>query len=70
MAETNGQVELPIIGQKYHVVWAGEEPAFRLIDLGKEYAIIKADSKKKVLASLISDLRHTQASAKHFNQNF
>jgi hypothetical protein len=70
MAELNGIVEIPLIGHKYHVTWAGSEPAFRLIDLGKDYAVIKADSKKKVMATLISDLRHTRASADYFNKQF
>lgn len=69
MAKHLGAVELPTIGHKYHVTWAGIEPAFRLIDLGQKYAIIKADSKKKVLATEISTLRHTVASAKEFNKN-
>lgn len=67
MTPTNSIVEFPIVGQKYHVVWAGENPAFRLIDIGAEYAVIKADSKKKVIATKISDLRHTKSSAKHWD---
>lgn len=62
-------VRSPIIGVKYHVKWAYKDAAFRLVDIGEFYCILKADRSRKLITCKHNELLHTNSSAKHQNIN-
>lgn len=69
---TYDKVDAPVRGEKYHVKWAesklGNPYAFRLVDYGMSHAILKADSRKKHVTCKLSELQHTNSSAKKANR--
>ena len=59
------KVELPVIGERYHISWANDSGmTFTLVDMGSKYATMGYVNRKKVFACLIKDLLHTRDSAK------
>lgn len=70
MAKTHDKVIDPIVGQRYHTTWSNDDNmTFTLIDKGEKYAILGFVNRKKVFACLLSDLLHTNGSAKKANIN-